>query len=909
VRVPATSTIVAIAVLTFLLAIPPSGAVGARGAGPTIAAPLGTMQTVDRALAAPVASAPASEVPRVFSNMTIAPALLRERPSSAPPAISALQVTPAPTPPNTVPTVMTFLTNSTTCCVEQNFSAPAGGPWALVVLNYTGQAVGGVYDSSFRAYIDQVQVLFGTTPEYGIWFVSQDVTRYESLIAGVFNFTFLLSAATVGGHFVTSVSLSFYPPAAGSVAPTEPNLIIPLFHRVFVSTVTPSVYDDAVVPTDVVNATLEMWSYGFGPDEFWYATPQSYRNVYVAVDARPIVALLPFPYVNTGGEDLFTWRPITAVFTLSDRPYEYDVSGALGMIEGSHNFTANVSGVTASSNWLIGGALLLYTNASAGAATTLSYRFSAPTPHYGSGPSGDTSSAAPSYSYSAEIPLAAGPENVSMSTNESFSLSLLPSSSGEWNNITGLESLAAHETIEWGATNYSVQRSIVYPLTMDLGQTLVITSTTGGTYPEYGNFTTYFLNGGQEWVESAARSLEGASGPKLVGSTLVDDRFSGGDNIYAGTEELTGPNAALLTSISYIASSTTIDLQESDFGGVLTTTFSHQLAGASYQPPGPNNAETILVNSVSEPLVAVLAASTTVLDVGRSVEIEPVAGGGRGPYTFSYSGVPAGCTASAVAAWSCSPTAAGVYDLSATAVDTGGASVSAGSLTLVVNARPAVAPTSNTTRLDVGQNAYVVANAFGGTGSLACDWTLNGTAPQVLPCADDFVFAPATPGTYQVTVAANDSLGESGTAVTIPLIAAVAPTISVSPGLGGNDTVGGAVTFTATILGGSGNETFAWYVNETEIAGVPGPVFTFAPAGAGSYIISVQATDATGATAFAGPFTWVVRSPTTAPTPGSGSGPDLAGELLLVGLGGILGAAVSIVAIRISQTRRIRPRR
>ena len=166
---------------------------------------------------------------------------------------------------------MTFLTNNKTCCVSSNFSAPTG-TWALILLNYTGQAVAGVYDSSFRAYIDQAQVFFGTTPEYGIWYDEADMTPYSSLLVGTFNFTFLLGAAVTSGYFLTSVSLLFYPVPLGGDAPTEPNQVIPLWHRVFVSTTSTFVWDVATVPQNVTNATLQLWAYGFGPDEFWYAS-------------------------------------------------------------------------------------------------------------------------------------------------------------------------------------------------------------------------------------------------------------------------------------------------------------------------------------------------------------------------------------------------------------------------------------------------------------------------------------------------------------------------------------------------------------------------------------------------------------------------------------------------------------
>jgi peptide N-acetyl-beta-D-glucosaminyl asparaginase amidase A len=897
-------TAVTVAALALLLAVPPVAAGPSHRAVPPPSLPtFGPHAPRAAGSSAAPAVAPTSPAPSFFTNSTLAPSLARGTPSTAPPPISALQVTPLPTPPDTVPTVMTFLTNSSQCCVEANFTAPAGGPWAMVVLNYTGQAVGGVYDSSYRAYVDQVQVLFGTTPEYGIWYVAQDVTRYDSLLEGTFNFTFLLGAATAGGYFESSVSLAFYPLAPGTAAPSEPNLILPLFHRVFVSTTTPIVYDNATVPDDVVNATLEVWTYGFGPDEFWYASPPTYRNLYVDVNGSPIASVMPFPYINTGGKDFLTWRPITGVFTLSDRPYEYDVTGALGMIEGAHNFSANVSGVSTGSSWLIGGALLLYTNASAGPATTLSYEFSAPPAHSTSSGSGGTSTDSPSYSYASEIPIAGADENVSMWTNASFSITVAISTNREWSNLTGNEALDAHETFVTGSQTYSTVRSVDFVLLLDLGEVAVITSTTDGGYPEDANFTSYMLNGVQSWAESTVRSLETAAGPQIVSSTIVDDRFTGGYNVFAGTEELTGPNVALVLTITFIASATTIDYSEADFGGLLSTTFTHELIGSDYQPPGPNYVETVLVNQINSPLVAALMTSGTAVDLGSSVDIEPVAGGGTAPYSFDYTGVPTGCTASSTAEWSCAPTSPGTYPINATARDAAGDSTSAGAVVLVVDPLPVVQPTTSRVWTDVGQSLEILSNAFGGTGSLECRWVVNDTPAVVQSCTTGFSLSPTLAGTYTVTVSASDSLGGVSKAVVLSIDVGVAPILSVSPGLGGNLTVGGAIVLTATVAGGSGNATYVWFVGNTAIPGAAGAVLTYVVTAPGTYLLSVQATDAAGLTAFAGPFTWTARNATAPPTAGSSSSsPGLTYDLLFLGAGVVVGAAVA--ALRLVPTNR-----
>jgi hypothetical protein len=187
-------------------------------------------------------------------------------PAASPP-LSAYPETPPPALPATVPTVVSVVSNGRGCCYYVN-QTPAGGPWDAVVLNYTGTAVGGLYDSSYQALVGGAQVLFGTTPEYGTWTVLQNITPYESLLEPGANFTFILRAALLGGYFLTSVTLSFYPPPAGAPVPSEPSAVVPIWSKQFVKPTSPTITANATVPANASAATLELWAYGFQRDEF-----------------------------------------------------------------------------------------------------------------------------------------------------------------------------------------------------------------------------------------------------------------------------------------------------------------------------------------------------------------------------------------------------------------------------------------------------------------------------------------------------------------------------------------------------------------------------------------------------------------------------------------------------------------
>jgi len=871
---------------------PPTPPPAAGAAGPSAAGPPNAQGPVG----GDVRSFPGHPLPL---NVTLAPSLLPARPAAGPPPISARQVTPLPHPPSTTPTAMSFLNASTACCVSANFTAPAGA-WQMIVLNYTGQAVGGVYDSSFRAYVDQVQVLFGTTPEYGVWFVSKDITRYTSLFNGTFNFTFLLSAATVGGYFLTTVSIAFYPAPPGGVVPSEPDRIVPLFHRVFVSPSSLTVTSAATVPSNVVNATLEFWTYAFDADEFWYTTQPGFRAAFVDVDGSPIAATFPFPFVNTGGSDPFAWRPITAAFTLDNPAYEFDVTAALGLIEGTHNFTANVSGAGPGSNWLIGGALLLYTDPSAGAASLLSYAASTPRATLSTDHStyyDQTDSV--SYAYASSVPEGTGARSVALFSNATYSSAMALSPT--WTNLTMRSSFSSH-VIDVGADGRrDVLRSSEFPFAIDLGGTFVLTSSTNGGYPKFGNFTESLLNAYQAWDESTVTTSTTVGGTTATSYRSMDQRVIGGNNLYAGTEELTGPNAALITGITFLESQTTDRYAEREYGGALPYEFDHLLIGSAYQPPGPYQVETVVVDDLAAPVHARLTLVPEVTEVGASTAIVAAADGGNGSYVYAYEGFPAGCASSDSAALACTPSQPGVYLILVDVADRDGLAAVPAYATLVVNAVPTVTIGSESRVAEVGRNTNFSATVALGTGPFVCAWSLDGELGPTQPCDQPFAVVPNATGSATVNVSVTDAAGGSASAsATID----VAPSTSVvlraaSPT---NLTVGDWLILIANVSGALPVVTTTWYASGAEPAPIASPPLTriFQVTTPGSFQEVVTVVDSAGGSATSAPLVYNVSAAPAPTTGATSSEAPLVGPGLYLGLlvGVVVGAAVGLLLAR-----------
>jgi hypothetical protein len=470
----------------------------------------------------------------------------------------------------------------------------------MIVMNYTGEASGLVYDSSFMFVVNGVEVFAGTSPEYGRWVVQKDLTEYVSLFKGTVSYVFSTPSAVVSGYFSTWLSLSFYPVPHGSTPPVEPDTIIPLWSPVSLTASSPSSTVTATVPTNVKDATLELYLYGFGVDEFWYANEPSYRDLFVSIGSTPIASVLPFPYINTGGIDLFMWRPIPAVFTLNDRPYQLDATPALGMLEGTYPLTVNVTGILPGSYWVVSGALLLQTSSSALQAKQISYSFPAPsvTTQTNAAFTYFNQTADLSYSYSSLLPTSSGTSTTaSESVTEHFQNN--QTFNAVWENVTGLESTVINENYAStqadcvSATN--IVESISYPLAMDYGFEFTVTSTTSGGYPMYGPFSIFLFNVLQEWRQS---TVEITMGQNAQITCMFDETVTGTNGVTSGTIELVSPTAAIITAITFISANTAAQAlyAQQAFPDGSVSLFMHIIVGVSYQPPAPYYAETIVLD-------------------------------------------------------------------------------------------------------------------------------------------------------------------------------------------------------------------------------------------------------------------------------------------------------------------------
>jgi hypothetical protein len=280
-----------------------------------------------------------------------------------------------------------------------------------------------------------------------------------------------------------------------------------------------------------------------------------------------------------------------------------------------------------------------------------------------------------------------------------------------------------------------------------------------------------------------------------------------------------------------------------------------------------------------------LAGSVPALDVGQAVTLSVTVSGGSVPYAYAWKGLPTGCANVNSATLLCSPSDAGSAAVSVTVTDANGVALTSALVNLTVSAR--LLPGSITMSpgmLDLGQTAGLTVSVAGGSGGLSYAWS---GLPSGCESADlaHLSCTPGSSGTSWVTVEVTDSNGAAVSAGPMPL--------TVSPALGTPTIlasvtalqVGGSVTFTASVSGGTGPLSYSWTGLPTGCVSANSPTLTCAPSTVGTYSVAVAVTDAAGVTTTATAVSVTVSAATTQSTSTSS------------GVSGIEWAALSIALV------------
>ena len=269
-----------------------------------------------------------------------------------------------------------------------------------------------------------------------------------------------------------------------------------------------------------------------------------------------------------------------------------------------------------------------------------------------------------------------------------------------------------------------------------------------------------------------------------------------------------------------------------------------------------------------DPTIGTLTAAPGTLDLGQSTTFTVVATNGTAlASTYTWFGLPAGCTSISSLTLKCTPTASGTFGISASITDSNGMTVYSTPYTLVVSpALGAVLVSLSRTTLDVGQQLTIAANAAGGTGVYTYAWTglpagcFNGGS-STIQCW------PTTAGTSSVSVTVSDSNGASVTLTTPTTVTVSAdPTVGTPAASTSTLDLGQSTTLSIAATNGTGSATLTWWGLPAGCTSAASMTLTCTPTVTGSFGITVTETDSNGVTVVSGPVTLTVSRALGAPT-------------------------------------------
>jgi len=292
------------------------------------------------------------------------------------------------------------------------FTPPAScsGPWEKVVLEIDFSENGGVqFDRTASMYVANANIYFGTTPEplatpTNTWHVERDVTDYSALFGIPQQGTIVLANCTtdcpppfntLNGVFTVNADLEFYPVKHGHRDDEHdrdrhehrtPDQVLPLAQSngsggvnlpATLSSPTDQLSTTFTLPTNTVQAYLDVVSQSQSTDEQWYACfpndlaninevygcgNTDFRETEVTIDGQPAGIAPVSPWVYTGFLP-DQWVPTPGVQTLDFVPYRVNLTPFAGLLSDGKPHTVAISVFNDDSYFSATASLLLFLDA------------------------------------------------------------------------------------------------------------------------------------------------------------------------------------------------------------------------------------------------------------------------------------------------------------------------------------------------------------------------------------------------------------------------------------------------------------------------------------------------------------------------------------------------------------------
>lgn len=216
--------------------------------------------------------------------------------------------------------------------------------------------------------------------------------------------------------------------------------------------------------------------------------------------------------------------------------------------------------------------------------------------------------------------------------------------------------------------------------------------------------------------------------------------------------------------------------------------------------------------------------------------------------SFSYTGLPPGCSSSNTDTLTCTPTSPGTYSVSVTATWACPVCLNnSGSTTLSVNSALGLASLSaSPSALDAGHVTQLVATVSGGTTPFTYAWS---SLPPGCASANSPTLSctPTSAGSYSVNLTVQDSVGGQKSGST-PLTVYPGVTISAFTISPGSTDLSGSITLAVTASGGSPPISYSFANLPPGCTSTNSASFSCTPTAVGGYTVTATAADSTGAT-------------------------------------------------------------
>ncbi|CAL4978522.1 unnamed protein product [Urochloa decumbens] len=369
-------------------------------------------------------------------------------------------------------------------------AAAGGGASAisLAVLEWRATCKGVQYDRIFGVWLDNAELLRGSTaeplPDGVVWSVSKDVTRHASLLAAGGNSTlavFVENLVNGGltGVYHANVTLHLYfhpaPPPTPPPAVGPADVIVPMSRGLplndglwyKIQNASDAASATVTLPPNTYRAVVEVFVSFHGDDEFWWTNSPGadasgpFREVTVRVDGVFAGAAWPFPVIFTGGINPRLWQPITGIGSFNLPTYDVELTPLLGKMLDGKPHEVGFAVTNAVDVWYVDANLHLWLDP--GSAATAAGLVSYVAPELAANATSSQTTASRQVSAIGWVKSSYG--NITTNVTQTFAFD--NTNAGETVNQTTVAHAGVAATGDDGVVYYSVQTQQNFPLLWD----------------------------------------------------------------------------------------------------------------------------------------------------------------------------------------------------------------------------------------------------------------------------------------------------------------------------------------------------------------------------------------------------------------------------------------------------------